>query len=124
VVRQLEQNLDAQVETAVDQTGYTEIIACLSRAIAGAPAEGCLFTWSFDNGFTDLDDWLYSYFHTGGGLNSYPLSDELVDQWLDDQRAEFDYEKRRAIGWQIQDRLQTEYAPDRYQRHGRTCSLM
>jgi peptide/nickel transport system substrate-binding protein len=111
VVRQLEQNLGAEIQTAVDQTGYTEIIACLSRAIAGAPAEGCVFTWSFDNGFTDLDDWLYSYFHTGGGLNSYPLSDELVDQWLDDQRAEFDYEKRREIGWKIQDRLQAEIVP-------------
>ncbi len=70
-----------------------------------------MFTWSFDNGFTDLDDWLYSYYHTGGGLNSYPLSDPQIDQWLEDERAEFDYEKRREIGWKIQDRLQTEIVP-------------
>jgi ABC-type transport system substrate-binding protein len=111
VVRQLEQNLGAKVETDIDRTGYTEIIACLSRAMAGAPAEGCVFTWSYDNGFTDLDDWLYAYFHTGGGLNSYPLSDQLIDQWLDEQREEFDYEKRREIGFRIQDRLMTEIVP-------------
>jgi ABC-type transport system substrate-binding protein len=111
VVRQLEQNLGAEVQTDVDQTGYTEIISCLSRAMAGAPAEGCMFTWSFDNGFTDLDDWLYAYFHTGGGLNSYPLSDKLLDQWLDEQREEFDYEKRREIGFKISDRLDLEILP-------------
>jgi peptide/nickel transport system substrate-binding protein len=111
VVRQLEQNLGAEIQTDVDQTGYTQIISCLSRAMAGAPAEGCVFTWSFDNGFIDLDDWLYSYYHTGGGLNSYPLSDSQLDQWLDQQREEFDYEKRRQIGFQIQERLHLELLP-------------
>jgi ABC-type transport system substrate-binding protein len=105
VVRELEQNLGAEVQTDIDQTGYTQIIACLSRAIAGSPEQACVFTWSYDNGFTDLDDWLYAYDHSKGGLNSYPLSDELIDQWLDDQREEFDYEKRREIGLKIQDRL-------------------
>jgi len=105
VERQLNENLGAEVQTDIDRTGYTEIIACLSRAIAGSPAEACVFTWSYDNGFTDLDDWLYSYFHSKGGLNSYPLTDELIDQWLDDQREEFDYEARREIGLKIQDRL-------------------
>jgi len=111
VVRQLEQNLGAEVQAEVDRTGYTEIISCLSRAMAGAPAEGCVFTWSFDNGFIDLDDWLYQYFHTKGGLNSYPLSDSLLDQWLEEQREEFDYEKRREIGFKIQDRLALEILP-------------
>jgi peptide/nickel transport system substrate-binding protein len=111
VVRQLEQNLGAEVQASVDRTGYTEIISCLSRAMAGAPAEGCMFTWSFDNGFTDLDDWLYQYFHTKGGLNSYPLSDALLDQWLEEQREEFDYEKRREIGFKIQDRLHLDIVP-------------
>jgi peptide/nickel transport system substrate-binding protein len=111
VVRQLEQNLGAEVQAEVDRTGYTEIISCLSRAMAGAPAEGCVFTWSFDNGFIDLDDWLYQYFHTKGGLNSYPLSDGLLDQWLEEQREEFDYEKRREIGFKIQDRLALEILP-------------
>jgi peptide/nickel transport system substrate-binding protein len=111
VVRQLEQHLGAEVQADVDRTGYTEIISCLSRAMAGAPAEGCVFTWSFDNGFTDLDDWLYQYFHTKGGLNSYPLSDALLDEWLEEQREEFDYEKRREIGFKIQDRLHLDIVP-------------
>ena len=111
VVRQLEQNLGAKVETNIDRTGYTEIISCLSRAMAGAPAEGCAFTWSFDNGFTDLDDWLYQYYHTTGGLNAFIMSDELLDQWLEQQRAEFEYEKRREIGFQIQHRLMTDIVP-------------
>lgn len=110
VERQLRENLGAEVRSEVDQTGYTEIIACLSRSIGGAPSEGCVFTWSFDNGFTDLDDWLYAYFHSEGGLNSYPLRDDLIDQWLDEQREEFEYEKRRELGLQIQDRL-TEILP-------------
>jgi ABC-type transport system substrate-binding protein len=111
VVRQLEQNLGAKVETSIDRTGYTEIISCLSRAMAGAPAEGCAFTWSFDNGFTDLDDWLYQYYHTTGGLNAFLMSDSQTDEWLEQQREEFDYEKRRDIGFQIQERLMTEIVP-------------
>jgi peptide/nickel transport system substrate-binding protein len=108
VQRELEQSLGAQIITDVDRTGYTEIISCLSRAIGGAPAEACVFTWSFDNGFTDLDDWLYAYDHTNGGLNASRTSDPQLDQWLEDQREEFDYEKRREIGFKIQDRVLTE----------------
>ena len=108
VERQLKENLGAEVQTAVDRTGYTEIIACLSRAIGGAPAEACVFTWSYDNGSTDLDDWLYPYNYSQGSLNASRMSDALVDQWLEDQREEFDYEKRREIGLKIQDRLLAE----------------
>jgi ABC-type transport system substrate-binding protein len=111
VVRELEQNLGAEVQADIDRTGYTEIISCLSRAMAGSPAEGCVFTWSFDNGSTDLDDWLYQYFDTKGGLNSFGLSDTLLDQWLEEQREEFDYEKRREIGFKIQERLDLEILP-------------
>lgn len=108
VKRQLEEVLGAQVETTIDTTGYTQIIACLSRAIAGESGEGCTFTWSYDNGFTDMDDWLWAYYHTGGGLNAFPLSDPQIDAWLDQSREEFEYEKRRDLAWKIQDRLLTE----------------
>ncbi len=111
VKQELEQVLGAEVQTDIDQTGYTQIIACLSRAIAGESGEGCTFTWSFDNGFTDMDDWLFAYYHTGGGLNAFPLSDPQVDQWLDQSREEFDYQKRRDLGWQVQDRLLSEIIP-------------
>ena len=59
-------------------------------------------TWGFDNGWIDLDDWVYPYFHTGGPKNSFGLSDPDLDALLDAQRAEFDEEARREIGFQIQ----------------------
>ena len=59
-------------------------------------------TWGFDNGWIDLDDWVYPYFKTGGPKNSFGVSDPELDKLLDAQRREFDEEKRREIGFQIQ----------------------
>ena len=61
-----------------------------------------VFTLAFDNGWIDLDDWLYPYFRTGGSKNSFNLSDARLDQMLDWQRAEFDLEERRQLGYEIQ----------------------
>ncbi len=69
------------------------------------PGKGCeqmSATWGFDNGWIDLDDWVFPYFKTGGPKNSFGLSDPVLDPMLDAQRAEFDEEKRREIGFQIQ----------------------
>lgn len=60
------------------------------------------FTWGFDNGWIDLDDWFYPYFITDGPKNSFRLSDPDLDLLLDAQRAEFDQDKRRELGYQIQ----------------------
>ena len=59
-------------------------------------------TWGFDNGWIDLDDWVYPYFKTGASKNSFGVSDPEMDKLLDAQRREFDEEKRREIGFQIQ----------------------
>ncbi len=59
-------------------------------------------TWGFDNGWIDLDDWVYPYFKTGESKNSFGVSDPELDKLLDAQRLEFDEEKRREIGYQIQ----------------------
>jgi ABC-type transport system substrate-binding protein len=59
-------------------------------------------TWGFDNGWVDLDDWVYPYFKTGGPKNSFGVSDPELDKLLDAQRREFDEETRREIGYQIQ----------------------
>ncbi|HET9476320.1 MAG TPA: ABC transporter substrate-binding protein, partial [Dehalococcoidia bacterium] len=59
-------------------------------------------TWGFDNGWIDLDDWCYPYFKTGGPKNSFRVSDPVFDKMLDDQRREFDIEKRKALGYDIQ----------------------
>ncbi len=59
-------------------------------------------TWGFDNGWIDLDDWVFPYFHTGGPKNSFGVSDPELDTMLEAQRAEFDEDARREIGFQIQ----------------------
>ena len=79
--------------------------------IRGAPqiAEGALkgcdlmpAIWGFDNGWIDLDDWVYPYFHSSGSKNSFGLVDPDLDALLDAQRSEFDEDARRQIGYRIQ----------------------
>lgn len=60
------------------------------------------FTWGFDNGWIDLDDWFYPYYKTDGPKNSFRLSDPTLDAMLDDQRQEFDIDRRKEIGYDIQ----------------------
>jgi len=73
--------------------------------IAEGFLKGCdqmVATWAFDNGWIDLDDWVYPYFHTGGPKNSFGVSDPELDALLDAQRGEFNEDARREIGYQIQ----------------------
>ncbi len=73
--------------------------------IAEGWLKGCdqmIATWGFDNGWIDLDDWVFPYFHTGGPKNSFGVSDPALDALLDAQRVEFDEDKRQQIGYQIQ----------------------
>ena len=79
----------------LDPTGSTEIAQ-------GWLEKRLVFTLAFDNGWIDLDDWLYPYFHSGGSKNSFNLSDAHLDQMLDRQRAEFDLETRLQLGYEIQ----------------------
>ncbi|MBI1885768.1 MAG: ABC transporter substrate-binding protein [Chloroflexi bacterium] len=70
-------------------------------------AEGLLLgtipvTWQYDNGWIDLDDWVYPFFHSRGTKNSFHLKDPQLDRMLDAQRRLFDFEQRRALGWEIQ----------------------
>ncbi len=58
-----------------------------------------------DNGWIDLDDWVYPYFHANGTKNSFPLRDDEVTSMIDAQRVELDKAKRREIGYNIQRRL-------------------
>jgi len=58
--------------------------------------------WGFDNGWIDLDDWVYPYFHSTGSKNSFRLKDPELDILLDKQRAEFDIDTRRELGYTIQ----------------------
>jgi hypothetical protein len=45
---------------------------------------------------------VFPYFRTDGPKNSFKISDPDLDKLLDDQRKEFDIEKRKQIGYDIQ----------------------
>jgi len=91
--RQLEQVLGGQVEFKVRD--YLEI--------GKGQLEGTIpFSWGYDNGWTELDDWLYPFFHTDGPDNSFRLSDPTLDGMLEAQRQEFDFARRQKLGYDIQ----------------------
>ena len=60
------------------------------------------FTWAYDNGWIDLDDWVYPYFRSGSSANVFRLSDPQLDSLLDAEREAFDLEERQQLGYQIQ----------------------
>jgi peptide/nickel transport system substrate-binding protein len=80
----------------------TQAYSRIAEAIADDNCDIGAMTWGFDNGWIDLDDWVYPYFHSTGSKNSFRLEDPDLDRLLDAQRTEFDYERRRELGFQIQ----------------------
>jgi len=108
VERTFSEVLGFKVNPEIDPTGYTTMSACFVRNTEGAAQGTCGISFGFDNGWIDLDDWVYPYFHTGGSKNSFRLSDAKLDAWLEEQRAEFDYERRHEIGLDIQHYLLDE----------------
>ena len=60
-----------------------------------------------DNGWVDLDDWVFPYFHSSGTKNSFPIRDADLDRLIEAQRAELDEARRREIGFDIQRKLLT-----------------
>jgi peptide/nickel transport system substrate-binding protein len=94
----LRSTLGLETEGDLDATGYTKLAQ-------GGLEKRIVFSLSYDNGWNDLDDWVYPYFHTAGTKNSFNLSDPKLDEMLEAQRQEFDYEARRQIGWDIQNYL-------------------
>ena len=96
--RQLKEVLGLETEGHLDQTGYTEIAQGLLQ-------KRIVFSFSWDNGVLDPDDYLYPYFHSTGSKNSFGLSDPKLDQMLVDQREEFDQERRKQLVYDIQNYL-------------------
>lgn len=58
-----------------------------------------------DNGWVDLDDWVFPYFHSSGTKNSFPIRDADLDKLIEGQRSELDEARRREIGFEIQRKL-------------------
>ncbi len=94
--------LGVRLESELDITGYTQIFACLASNRSDDSGGACVFTWSFDNGWIDLDDWLYPFFHSEGVQNSFRLKDDQLDAMLEAQRREFDFDRRRELGLNAQ----------------------
>jgi peptide/nickel transport system substrate-binding protein len=93
--RQLKEVLGLETTGHLDATGYTEIAQGLLQ-------KRIVFCFGYDNGLIDLDDWLYPYFHSQGVKNSFMLADAELDRLLDAQRAEFDFQRRQQLGYEIQ----------------------
>jgi len=91
--RQLEQVLGAKVD--YDIWTYPQMSAGAARGTTP-------FAFAYDNGWIDLDDWLYPYFHTDGPKNDSGLSDPTLDGMLVAQREEFDPAERQRLGYEIQ----------------------
>jgi peptide/nickel transport system substrate-binding protein len=94
----LKEVLGLDVEMDLDPSGYTKLAQ-------GFVEKTIFLSLGFDNGWNDLDDYTFPYFHTTGAKNSFNLSDSELDSMLEKERAEFDDEARREIGFQIQDYL-------------------
>lgn len=94
-VETIRRNLGAEIDTITQpyQTIAEQIIKTEPTAA---------MTWGFDNGWIDLDDWVFPYFRTDGPKNSMRVSDPELDLLLDAQRREFDIERRKQLGYEIQ----------------------
>lgn len=105
ITRQLGDVLGANVSPSTDPSGQVLIGAAMVRNSEGATEGVAPFTFAFEDGGVDLDDWLYSQFRSGQPMNSYRLQDPQVDALLDKSRAEFNADARLKIGLDIQDYL-------------------
>lgn len=105
VQRQLQDALGMAITPVVDTSGQLLIAAALARNIDGATDGVAPFTFGFEDGGLDLDDWLYPHFRSGQPMNTFRVQDAQLDSMLDEERAEFDVDARRKIGLDIQDYL-------------------
>ncbi len=96
VARQLRDTLGLEVQVsavAIDE---------LARRLLEGEAPWAV---GVDNGWIELDDWLYPYFHSEGAANTFALRDEEMDALLEAQRTELSSEGRREIAYDAQRRL-------------------
>jgi peptide/nickel transport system substrate-binding protein len=93
--RQLKEILGLESSGTLDPSGYTTIAQGLLQ-------KRLVFTLGWDNGWMEPDDYLYPYFHSTGSRNSFNLSDPELDRMLEEQRQEFDTEKRQQMVYDIQ----------------------
>ncbi len=100
MVRELSENLG--LDWNVSTVAYVDLAQCLLRNQQDAAEGTCFYAFGFNNGWIDLDDWVYPFLHSTGSKNASRLSDPALDAMLDEQRQEFDAEQRQQLGHQIQ----------------------
>jgi ABC-type transport system substrate-binding protein len=94
----IQRNLGIEEDIKYQTVPYSRI----AEGLNNQECDQASMTWGFDNGWVDLDDWVFPYFRTDGSKNSFEISDPNLDVLLDKQRTEFDIEARRQIGYEIQ----------------------
>lgn len=87
--------------------GLNVVVYQVDRGRLGQAIINNEFPWVAwpDDGWPDLDDWVYPFFHSSGVRNAFPLRDPAMDALIEAQRLELDEEARRQIGYQIQRQL-------------------
>ena len=104
----IQRNLGIEDDIKYQTVPYSRI----AEGLNNQECDQASMTWGFDNGWVDLDDWVFPYFKTDGSKNSFEISDPALDKLLDAQRAEFDIDARRQIGYDIQNYLMGETKQD------------
>ena len=79
----------------------------VSNAQMGSGLLDGSYAWAAapDDGWVDLDDWIFPYFHSTGTKNTFPLRNKDMDTLIESQRTELDPAKRQQIGYDIQRNL-------------------
>ncbi len=114
-IETIKRNLGSDQDIKYQTVPYSRI----AEGLVNPEPDTGAFTWGFDNGWIDLDDWVYPYFKTGGPKNSFKASDPQLDTLLDQSRREFDVEKRKLIGYDIQKYLLGVTNPEAPVAHAR-----
>jgi ABC-type transport system substrate-binding protein len=74
----------------------------LAELAAAATSGSAPWLVAPDTGWLDLDDWVFPYFHSSGTRNTFAMRHTTLDGLLERQRAEFNGDARRQLGYEIQ----------------------
>ena len=114
-IETIKRNLGIEQDIEFQSVPYSRI----AEGLVNDDCDQAAMTWGFDNGWIDLDDWVFPYFRTDAPKNSFRVSDPALDDLLDAQRREFDPDARRALGYQIQRYLLGDPSPETPAAHMR-----
>jgi peptide/nickel transport system substrate-binding protein len=114
-IETIKRNLGTDQDIKFQTVPYSRI----AEGYVSPEADTGAFSWGFDNGWIDLDDWVYPYFKKDGPKNSFHADDPVLNTLLDDSRREFDTTKRKEIGYKIQRHLLGVTDPNAPAAHAR-----